>query len=516
MKKLTALFCLAAMVLLLFSGCSSSGGAESAFDLIDAFYDAASKGNKAALHDLFAYDHFPSRSQISPIESNLHPGDTCVVYYANDLSLLPFYGERISVCIDKAETGQNRNDAELQWISQTMYEESGIDVALQENVWIEAQYVIGTDSYNDYIYCINHGTEDEKAGISEPYELTFDTVRIDGRYYIRSVTFQANEFEAPAQKSSTTTIKAQAAPTAGGLTLDEVKANYNGTAMGNGFYIKKGDLFYPCAVGGFVTGTGPIFEVVTSGDNVPRLDQSAGDQLVCFAPFTITSLPVAASEYHGKTIPVCLSEKSSYASDYIEITLVPDYSLYNLQKDKIDTHIQKRSDREEIESFFRDMETEFCVMATITDTSSYDEFLDHYWSTIGPSLDEMETLFVGYYDSDYSEEITYIFSCLEDAEVPLEYYVGSQYKHVTLPAIIDYWCTPLDNVYNVPLSTTKDGYYIVDTESMERGTYTIYDSALTNWSDYTYQPIDEHHGYYDDWAYENNLYYENATIFSVQ
>lgn len=535
MKKVFALILVAVMLVTLFAGCSTlASGAESVLDAVDAFYDAVSSGHYTTMSRLFLYDHFPSESKSNQIASGILSGTSCVAYHAVDLRVLPFYGERNSVCVGTEEIGQNRNDAEMSVLSQTIYEESGIKVSLQEQIFIQASFVTGTDSYNTYVQAVKFGTEQERSQFSDPYEFTFDIVCIDDRYYIRSVSFWLDEpIWDDEQKTdggggkATTANKSQVSTTVQGYTLEEVKANYNGTGMGNGFYIKKGELFYPCAEGGFVTGTGPIFDVVTSGDELPRLDHEAGDQLVCFAPFAITSLPVAKSTHHGKTIPVCLCQEDYYSSGYTKLTFVPDNSLYNLNRDKIESSIKGRDDSEAIEEFFDDLESWECVIAQIYDNEAYYAFRDTCWADIASLYDEEESFEVGDtdnwtddYDSDYWRA-TFLLSFVENAEVPLEYYVGSQYKQITFPAIIDYWYIPLnsvysDGVYNVPLSTTKDGYYIVDTEAMERGTYAIYNAVSTDWNSYPYYDKGEHAILYEDWVYDENLYYETVTIFSVQ
>lgn len=312
-----------------------------------------------------------------------------------------------------------------------------------------------------------------------------------------------------------TAAKGQTKSTKGGLTLEEVMACQNGTAMGNGFYIKKGKLFYPCAMGGFVGGWGATREIVTTGNNVPQLDKSAGDQLVCFSSSVIPSLPFAAAEFHGKTIPVCIEERWYESSDITKLMLVPNDNLYAMNWDKINAYIQNSRDREEIEAFFCDLENDSNKLRLDTDgCTTIDDFT---WGGIwSDCVDEDEYWEVGYFDFFLDDEVisTYILSCVENAEVPIEYYIGSQYKQVTLPAIIDFWY--VYNIFNAPVSITKDGYYIVDTESMEPGTYTIYDSTLTELSDYPYHEIDEHHGFYDDEVYEECLHYDSATIFSVQ
>lgn len=519
MKKLTALFCLAAMVLLLFSGCATSAsGTESVLDAIDAFYDAVSSGNWTSLNRLFLYDHFSAQNN-----SLLADGPLYVVNHAADLRFFPFYGERNSVCVDTKEIGLYRNDAEMRALAQTIYEECGLDLSLQEQIFIQSSFVTGTDSYNAYVQAVQFGTEQDRNQFSDPYELTFDIVCIDDRYYIRNVSFWLDETiwlngqNDDGSSKATTAKNAQVSSTVQGYTLDEVKANYNGTAMGNGFYIKKGDLFYPCAVGTFLTGNYPIFSTLATMDGIPRLDLEAGEQLVCFSPYTITSVPVCASEYHGKTAPVAIQWRIWYESDSIDMTLLP--VLYDSQL--IDRYIQTCDDPDAARAFFNDLEIENCVIGKY---SNDDFWGDVVWDMVEGSIDEeVGTVEIGgtdFYEDYYTDdtELSAIFACLDDAELTLEYYVGSQWKQVTLPATLDFWCMYVQSgeAYNVPLSTTKDGYYIIDTEYMERGTYAIYNAASTDWSSYPYYDKDEHAILYEDWVYESNLYYDNATIFSVQ
>lgn len=527
MKRIFALILVAVMLVTLFSGCSTlASGAESVLDAVDAFYDAVSSGHYTTMSRLFLYDHFPSESKSNQIASGILSGTSCVAYHAVDLRVLPFYGERNSVCVGTEEIGQNRNDAEMSVLSQTIYEESGIKVSLQEQIFIQASFVTGTDSYNTYVQAVKFGTEQERSQFSDPYEFTFDIVCIDDRYYIRSVSFWLDEpIWDDEQKTdggggkATTANKSQVSTTVQGYTLEEVKANYNGTGMGNGFYIKKGELFYPCAEGGFLTGNYPIFNTVATMDGVPRLDLEAGDQLVCFSPYTVTSVPVCVSEYHGKSIPVGTKWNFWYESDSVDITLFP--ILYDSQL--VDRYVQSCSDPDAARAFFNDLDIENCVIGKYSGDDVWEE-VDSFWDMVEASLDEeVVTVEIGgtdFYD-DYSynvDELSAILACHDDAEVTLEYYVGSQWKQVTLPATLDFWVMYLQygDAYNAPLTTTRDGYYIVDTEAMERGTYAIYNAVSTDWNSYPYYDKGEHAILYEDWVYDENLYYETVTIFSVQ
>ncbi len=185
---------------------------------------------------------------------------------------------------------------------------------------------------------------------------------------------------------------------------------------------------------------------------------------------------MAQSSFNGYTVPVVLYYDWEGEDNVLHL-YVPG-NLHDLQ-----THWPEFYSSEELDDFFNDLRYNDCTAGGIYDTFTKEEVIYIVYIEEGDGWD------------------TSLLDCTEVDTVTIEYYVGSAYHEIELPACLEYWNFPSEERFGLDTERTTEGYYRLDSSGLERGTYGIHFS-------YSYD-----NSYY--WNGELDPFYSSALLFSI-
>lgn len=439
MKKLTALFCLAAMVLLLFSGCSDAststhGGAASIDLLVEEVY-AMGLHNQWLLRGAFVHDCFAPNYKIS---SGMDEAGNPIIYDTDTLTSTNFFGMDNFVWLDSPEEiGRNTNEAELTAMLQEMYAYTNLDLSLpitEERVLrIQFSATPNTSSGDNTVHY---------------YEQELDIVCIDGQYYILSVT--------PLSETTESNSDTDTEPEY--YTLEQAKEQ-------GGFFVLSEDRFYPLLEAYEANWDGYDYYVTAISDEIPVAGSEG--QLVMFGDSgNSTSVTITAASDLGTTIPLALifHEQLGYC--------IRDLLFYSNTEPRIAEEVAHLSDAvwnglhalaENIDENYLGFANENGVVidniSGIEDISTF-EFL------------ELETRGLGF-------AYSCMLKCDEGEWVTIGYYVGTSYYEFEIPAVARYWATGQSapyvrqKSYDVEFEKTREGYFVVPLDELPDGVYSI-------------------------------------------
>lgn len=432
MKKLTALFCLAAMVLLLFTGCSDAststpGGAASIDLLVDEVY-AIGLHNHWLLRGAFVHDCFAPNYKIS---SGTDEAGNPIIYDTDTLTSTSFFGVDNFVWLDTPEEiGRNTNEAELTAMLQEMYAYTNLDLGLpitEERVLrIQFSATPNTSSGDNTVHY---------------YEQELNVVCIDGGYYILSVTPLSETTE---NASDTDTEPEH-------YTLEQAKEQ-------GGFFVLSEDRFYPLTEGYYAEDYSSIsrYCITPISEQLPCI--GADEQLVLFTDETTQTVDVNETLDKGYTIPILLD--IPYFEDYFCISRL---MFYSDSQPKI--------------------EAEFTVEEWDELYSLYENYNENGQLVVNSLSGNTE---FGTDDLIAADDTGYFIPCSERNVVTIGYLLGSSYYEVSIPAVARLWNTQdiqLITSYSYPnnheaeheisVEVTPYGYFIVPVNDLPSGVYNV-------------------------------------------
>ena len=331
-----------------------------------------------------------------------------------------------------------------------------------------SKYTINWNDYGNGQFTVTT-TAAEGSYVSSGGETHFGTKdgnTLDLIIYGIEYTFQKSSAAAISANEASAAKTAENTDSLSVLTKEEA-------AERSGIFIKRGDAFYPLAFGSFATGNmqqGDAYPVCCTNDMIPRLND--GDELVLFSPTTVERVSMARADSNGYTVPVGIYfYDDMYDSGFYLYALG---NLYDLQM-----YWPEYYSNEELDAFFDDLSFNDCA------ADIYGDFT------------EDETVFI----EENDNWATALLDCEEGSTVTIEYYVGSAYHEIELPACLEYWNFPSENRFGLDTERTTEGYYLLDVSGLERGTYGIH---VSNSYDNSYY-----------WNSEFDLFYSNAFLFSI-
>lgn len=259
-------------------------------------------------------------------------------------------------------------------------------------------------------------------------------------------------------------------------------------ADNGGYYIKRGDDFYPLAKGAFATdytNSADDTYIASTAQIIPRL--SDGDELVLFSSYSITSAVIRQSFYHGYTLPIFFY----IAYDGAEVPLVyadPDILEANLEN--IQEHCTSNEEWEQLQKFFDEVSYGGNTLLAVDEDGELElsaNFVDdgEFWLA----------------DNDYGCSAG--MEVEKDTFAEIGYQKGSAWNHVTVPACIEFWA--FEPTGSTQVQTTRMGYYTFDTSEWDRGTYVIYVGMPESGN--------------ESWGYASgstSFYFDTALFFEIQ
>lgn len=431
MKRIFALILVAVMLAALFSGCAgvsngASGGASNCNDLIEAYTSAVASGDITTLRSLFSCDHFAPDSGVARGSDG---SGNLVIYNAESLCDMDFWGANSFDLLYWENIGQNTNEAELAVMAQEVYEFANLNLNITEQNTLHAQFA---------------ATLNTSDGNEHYYDQTFDVVTIGGRQYVQSVTFITGSASATNAFSGNDLQPEY-------YTLEQAKE------LG-GFFVLSEDRFYPLTEGYYAEDYSSIsrYCITPISEQLPCI--GTDEQLVLFTDEMTQTVDVNETLDKGYTIPILLD--IPYFEDYFYISRLMFYS--NTQPK---------------------IEAEFTVEEWDELYSLYENYNDADELVLYSISGNTE---FGTDDLIAADDEGFFIPCNERDIVTIGYLLGSSYHEVSMPAVAKLWNTQDIHVitsysypnnheaeHEISVEITPYGYFIVPVNDLPSGIYNV-------------------------------------------
>lgn len=238
-----------------------------------------------------------------------------------------------------------------------------------------------------------------------------------------------------------------------------------------GFFILRGDLFYPLLEAYDASWDGYDYYVTAISDVIPSIGD--GDQLVEFSDSSYSvSVSITEAIDLGATIPLTLIFHSQLGY------CICDLFFYNNREKRISDELAgiPDVDWDSLHELAENIDENYIGAGGFARGVVIDNIL---------GVEDISSLeFLELETSLGGTMYSFMLKCDEGEWVTIGYFVGTSYYEFKIPAVARYWVTgqiaPYTRTqsYELELEKTRDGYFVVPLDELPEGVYSIYNYKL--------------------------------------